>query len=56
MDGDWYPHGPDDLRRLAGSLTAHADQLQELADRLGGLTDDFEATKRGMPAVANPDD
>lgn len=55
MAGDWYPHGSDDLRRLSGSLTAHADRLRELADRLDGLTDAFDAAQRGTPAVANPE-
>lgn len=55
MDGDWYPHGSDDLRRLSGSLTAHADRLRELADRLDGLTNAFDAAQGGTPAAANPE-
>ncbi len=54
MDGAWYPHGSDDLRRLSGSLTAHADRLRELADHLDGLTNDFDATQRGTPPAGNP--
>lgn len=46
MDGDWYPHGSHDLRRLSDTLTAHADQLRALADRLDGLTNAFDAAQR----------
>ncbi|KOV58760.1 hypothetical protein ADL01_37025 [Streptomyces sp. NRRL WC-3618] len=46
MDGDWYPHSSDDLRRLSDTLTAHADQLRALADRLDGLTNAFDAAQR----------
>ncbi|MGW7657222.1 DUF6907 domain-containing protein [Streptomyces tendae] len=49
MDGDWHPHSSDDLRRLSESLTAHADRLGELADRLDGLTNAFDATKGTKP-------
>lgn len=31
-DGDWYPHGSDDVRRLSDTLTAHADGLRERRD------------------------
>ncbi|QFQ98490.1 hypothetical protein F9278_22485 [Streptomyces phaeolivaceus] len=55
MDGDWHPHGSDDLRRLSDTPTAHADRLRELADRLDGLTNAFDAAKGGMPAAATPE-
>ncbi|MFD5252857.1 DUF6907 domain-containing protein [Streptomyces bobili] len=55
IDGDWHPHGSDDLRRLSDTLTAHADRLRELADRLDGLTNAFDATEGGTPAAAEPE-
>ncbi|MFF6875232.1 DUF6907 domain-containing protein [Streptomyces sp. NPDC012474] len=55
MDGDWHPHSSYDLRRLSDTLTAHADRPRELADRLDGLTNAFDATKGGTPAAANPE-
>ncbi|WP_432031622.1 DUF6907 domain-containing protein [Streptomyces antibioticus] len=55
MDGDRHPHGSDDLRRLADTLTAHADEIRKLADRLDGLANAFDATQRGAPAAANPE-
>ncbi|WP_129308219.1 hypothetical protein [Streptomyces sp. L2] len=55
MDGDWHPHSSDDLRRLSDTLTAHADGLRELADRLDGLANAFDARQRGTPAAANPE-
>ncbi|MFD5598123.1 DUF6907 domain-containing protein [Streptomyces griseorubiginosus] len=55
MDGDWHPHGSDDLRRLSDTLTAHADRLRELADRLDDLTNAFDATERDTSAPTNPE-
>ncbi|MFD5651008.1 DUF6907 domain-containing protein [Streptomyces sp. NPDC127039] len=55
MDGDWHPHSSDDVRRLSEPLTAHADRLRELADRLDGLTNAFDATKGTTPGAANPE-
>jgi hypothetical protein len=55
MDGDWHPHGSDDLRRLSATLAAHADRLRELADRLDDLTSAFDATQGDTPGAANPE-
>lgn len=42
IDGDHYPHDPDELHRLAAALDHHAQRLRVLGDELATLVQEHQ--------------